>query len=191
MRAMSRVISRFSPGDPYRQEDITDLNRALVATGLVSQVSITPQPGTSDEVVDLDVHLGKAPVHTIAGEVGYGTGEGARVEASWQHRGFFPPEGALTVRGVLGQQEQSVTATVRWGNFGHRDRVLNVSLSAARTSINRLTRQRPPELAAIWSGRPISSSRRTGPGRSARSCGSSDEQRFLWQLARRPGAAPM
>jgi translocation and assembly module TamA len=125
------VISRFSPGDPYRQEDMTDLNRALVATGLVSQVSITPQPGASDEVVDLDVHLGKAPVHTIAGEVGYGTGEGARVEASWQHRNFFPPEGALTVRGVLGQQEQSVTATVRWGNFGHRDRVLNVSLSAA------------------------------------------------------------
>lgn len=125
------VISRFSPGDPYRQEDMTDLNRALVATGLVSQVTITPQPGASDEVVDLDVHLGKAPVHTIAGEVGYGTGEGARVEASWQHRNFFPPEGALTVRGVLGQQEQSVTATVRWGNFGHRDRVLNVSLSAA------------------------------------------------------------
>jgi translocation and assembly module TamA len=125
------VISRFSSGDPYRQDDMTDLNRALVATGLVSQVSITPQPGASDEVVDLDVHLGKAPVHTIAGEIGYGTGEGARVEASWQHRNFFPPEGGLTIRGVLGQQEQSATATVRWGNFGHRDRVLNVSLSAA------------------------------------------------------------
>ncbi|MBO9671111.1 MAG: BamA/TamA family outer membrane protein [Sphingobium sp.] len=125
------VISRFSQGDPYRQADLTDLNRALVATGLVSQVSITPQPGANDETVDLDIKLGKAPVHTIAGEVGYGTGEGMRVEASWQHRNFFPPEGALTVRGVLGQQEQSATATVRWGNFGRRDRVLNVELSAA------------------------------------------------------------
>ncbi|HEY1124519.1 MAG TPA: BamA/TamA family outer membrane protein [Sphingobium sp.] len=125
------VISRFSAGEPYRQADMTDLNRALVATGLVSQVSITPQPGANDETVDLDIKLGKAPLHTIAGEIGYGTGEGARIEASWQHRNFFPPEGALTLRGVLGQQEQSATATVRWGNFGKRDRVLNVELSAA------------------------------------------------------------
>jgi len=125
------VISRFSPGDPYNQEDIVDLNRALVATGLVSQITITPRPGATDGLVDLDLHLGRAPVHTIAGELGYGTGEGLRVEASWQHRNFFKPEGALTLRGVLGQQEQSVTASMRRANFGRRDRVLNVELSAA------------------------------------------------------------
>jgi translocation and assembly module TamA len=125
------VIGRFKPGDPYDQDDIADLNRALVATGLVSQVSITPAPGADDQLVDLDIKLGKAPVHTIAGEVGYGTGEGMRVEASWQHRNFFKPEGALTLRGVLGQQEQSITATLRRANFGKRDRVLNVELSAA------------------------------------------------------------
>lgn len=125
------VISRFAPGDPYRQEDIADLNRALVATGLVSQVTITPKEGANGELVDLDLTLGKAPVHTIAGELGYGTGEGARLELSWQHRNFFPPEGALTLRGVLAQQEQSVTATLRRANFGKRDRVLNVELNAA------------------------------------------------------------
>jgi len=124
-------IARFSAGDPYEQTDIADLDRALVATGLVSQVTITPEPGATDQLVDLDIKLGKAPVHTISGEVGYGTGEGFRVEASWQHRNFFPPEGALTLRGVLGQQEQSATATIRWANFGSRDRVLNLSLSAA------------------------------------------------------------
>ncbi len=70
-------------------------------------------------------------MHTIAGEVGYGTGEGLRVEASWQHRNFFPPEGTVTLRGVLGQQEQSITATLRRANFGRRDRVLNLELTAA------------------------------------------------------------
>ncbi len=125
------VIGRFAPGDPYNQEDMVDLNRALIATGLVSQITITPKPGATDELVDLDLHLGRAPVHTIAGEIGYGTGEGARVEASWQHRNFFPPEGTITLRGVLGQQEQSVTATLRRANFGRRDRVLNLELSAA------------------------------------------------------------
>ncbi|MBO9574943.1 MAG: BamA/TamA family outer membrane protein [Sphingobium sp.] len=125
------VISRFSPGDPYRQSDIADLNRAIVATGLVSQVTITPQPGATNETVDLALNLARAPVHTIAGELGYGTGEGARAEVSWQHRNFFPPEGALTLRGVLAQQEQSFTATFRRGNFGIRDRVLNAEISAA------------------------------------------------------------
>src|SRR5690606_26092313 len=117
------VISRFSPGQPYKQSEIADLNSALIATGLVSQVSITPQDGTDAETVDLDIRLAAAPPRTVAGEIGYGTGEGFRVEASWQHRNFFPPEGALTVRGVVGQQEQSLTATVRRNNFGKRDRV--------------------------------------------------------------------
>ncbi len=125
------VISRFSAGDPFRQSDIADLNRALVATGLVAQVTITPEPGAEEDRVDLAVTLGKAPVHTIAGELGYGTGEGFRAEASWQHRNFFRPEGALTLRGVLAEQEQSFTATLRRANFGERDRVLNADASIA------------------------------------------------------------
>ncbi len=125
------VISRFEPGDPYKQEDIADLNRALVATGLVSQVSITPRAGESPDIVDLELRLAKAPPRTIAGEIGYGTGEGLRLETSWQHRNFFPPEGGLTLRGVLAEQEQSISATLRRANFGRRDRVLNIELSAA------------------------------------------------------------
>jgi translocation and assembly module TamA len=125
------IISRFAKGDPYRQSDIADLNRAIVATGLASQVTITPQEGATDETVNLALTLTKAPPHTIAGEIGYGTGEGFRAEASWQHRNFFPPEGALTLRGVLAEQEQSFTATVRRNNFGMRDRVLNAELSIA------------------------------------------------------------
>jgi translocation and assembly module TamA len=125
------VISRFRPGEPYNQSDITDLNRALIATGLVSQVTITPEEGKNSETVDLAVSMAPAPPRTISGEIGYGTGEGARVEASWQHRNFFPPEGGITLRGVVGTQEQSLTATFRRNNLGRRDRVLNVELSAA------------------------------------------------------------
>jgi len=125
------VISRFSPGAPFRQSDLTDLNSALIATGLVSQVTITPEEGKDEETVDLAITLAPAPPRTVAGEIGYGTGEGFRVEGSWQHRNFFPPEGALTVRAVLGTQEQSLTAILRRNNFGKRDRVLNVEVGAA------------------------------------------------------------
>jgi len=128
------IIARFWPGEPYNQSDITDLNRALVATGLVSQVSIAPEEGKDAQTVDLAISMMPAPPRTIAGEIGYGTGEGARIEASWQHRNFFPPEGAVTFRGVLGTQEQSVSAVLRRNNFGKRDRVLNAEVVAANVN---------------------------------------------------------
>ena len=48
-----------------------------------------------------------------------------RAEASWQHRNFFNPEGALTLRGVAGTQEQLAAVSFRRNNFTRRDQVLN------------------------------------------------------------------
>src|SRR3546814_4151971 len=110
-------IARFDPGDPYQTSEVTDLRRALIATGLISSVTLTPQDAGDGKTVDLNVALERAPPRTVAGEVGYGTGEGFRVEASWQHRNFFPPEGAMTFRGVVGTQEQSLSAIYRRNNF--------------------------------------------------------------------------
>ena len=70
-------------------------------------------------------------MRTIAGEIGYGTGEGVKVEASWQHRNFFNPEGALTVRGVAGTQEQLASVSLRRSNFRQRDQVLTALISAS------------------------------------------------------------
>ncbi|MET0239800.1 MAG: autotransporter assembly complex family protein [Sphingobium sp.] len=132
-------IARFSPGDPYRQSEITDLQRALVATGIVGSADVKPQAAATPGEVDLSVALTKAPLRTIAGEIGYGTGEGARAEVSWQHRNIFPPEGALTLRGVVGTQEQTAAATFRRSNFHRRDRVLNGQV--AISNINRAAYQ--------------------------------------------------
>jgi translocation and assembly module TamA len=125
------VIARFDEGDRYNQPDVDDLRRALVATGLVGSVEVTPVPRQNGEVIDLDVKLTPAPMRTIAGELGYGTGEGFRAEASWQHRNFFNPEGALTVRGVAGTQEQGASLTFRRNNWLRRDQVLNAQFLAS------------------------------------------------------------
>ena len=124
-------IARFDPGDTYMASDVEDLRRAIVATGLVSSVSLTPKDAGDGEHVDLDVAMRPAPLRTIAGELGYGTGEGYRAEVSWQHRNLFPPEGAATVRGVIGTQEQTASFTYRRSNFKRRDNVLTglVSIS--------------------------------------------------------------
>ena len=124
-------IARFERDDPYKASDVEDLRSAIVATGLVSSVTLTPKDAGDGEHVDLAVDVRPAPLRTIAGELGYGTGEGYRAAVSWQHRNLFPPEGAVTLRGVLGTQEQTASFTYRRNNFRERDHVLTglVSIS--------------------------------------------------------------
>ncbi len=128
-------IARFKKGDMYERSEVDDLRRALIATGLVASVDTRVVPRGGGELVDIAVHMEPAPYRTIAGEFGYGTGEGVRLEASWQHRNFFNPEGALTLRGVAGTQEQLAAVTLRRNNFRRRDQVLTAQLSAS--NINR------------------------------------------------------
>lgn len=129
-------IARFRPGETYRRSLAFDLRRAILATGLVSSVTLTPretappqgdQPGT----VAMDVAIQRGKLRTIAGAAGYGSLEGFRIEASWEQRNFFPPEGLLRIRGIAGTQEQLGGVTVRFNNFRARDQVLAFDAYAA------------------------------------------------------------
>lgn len=132
-------IARFRKGDPYRLSQIEDYRRAILATGLVSSVTVTPRETTPPEgdrpgIVELDTSLAKAPLRTIAGAAGYDSGDGPRVELSWEHRNLFPPEGMLRVRGILGTKEQLAGITLRKNNFQGRDRVMTYDLYTSRTN---------------------------------------------------------
>lgn len=121
------VIRRYKPGEVYDSRKVDDLRKALVATGLFSSVAVDPvrtneagPDGT--EYVDLHVEQAAGPPRTLAGEVGYGTGQGFRAEGTWTHRNLFPPEGALIAGVVAGTQEQGVSGTFRRSNAGKRDK---------------------------------------------------------------------
>ncbi len=128
------VLRRYKPGQIYDSRAVDDLREALIATSLFSTVSVEPvrtgKPGPDEtEVVDLLVRQNPGRPRTIAGELGYSTGQGIRLTGSWTHRNLFPPEGALIVSGVAGTQEQGLTTTFRRSNAGQRDKT--VQLSAA------------------------------------------------------------
>jgi translocation and assembly module TamA len=133
------IIARFKRGDQFKQSRIDDLRRALVATTLVANADIRLVPVQGGRVVDVDVRLEPAPQHTIAGELGYGTGQGARVEASWTDRNFFNPEGAVTLRGIAGTTEQLLGVQFRRSNFVQRDQTLNIQLSASHQKFDAYT----------------------------------------------------
>jgi len=129
-------IARFDTGDTYQRSLELDLRRAIIATGLVSTATVTkretraPQGDAPGEVT-IDVDLQKAKVRTIAGAIGYGTEEGVRFEASWEHRNFFPPDGAVKIRGIVGTREQLAGIGFKRNNFRARDQILNVDVYAS------------------------------------------------------------
>lgn len=127
-------IARFAPGDLYSTGMVDDLRRALVQTGLVSRVQLTPVEADDPELVDLAVEMEPAPPRTISGEIGYSTGEGARVEVGWEHRNLFRPEGALALRGILGTDDQFASVSIRRSNFLSRDQLLTAQLFAGNTN---------------------------------------------------------
>ncbi|CAD7338121.1 hypothetical protein FIM10_09110 [Sphingomonadales bacterium 56] len=128
-----KVISRFKPGELYDSRKVDDLRRALVATGLFSSIAVDPvgtnEPGPDGtEYVDLHVDQEAGPPRTLAGELGYGTGQGFRAEGTWTHRNLFPPEGALIAKVIAGTQEQGVSGTFRRSNAGKRDKTFQAGV---------------------------------------------------------------
>ena len=132
-------IARFKPGELYRKSLETDLRRAVLATGLVSSVTITPREaappvGDAPGEVALDVAFERAPLRTLTGGIGYGTEDGIKAEASWEHRNLLPPEGALRLRGIVGTRELLANVGFKRNNFLGRDQVLFFDLFASDIS---------------------------------------------------------
>ncbi len=133
------VLARFHRGQLYDSRLVDDLREALIATSLFSTVSVEPvrtgetaPDGT--EYVNLLVRQQAGKPRTIAGELGYSTGEGIKLQASWTHRNLFPPEGALILSGIAGTQEQELGVTFRRSNAGRRDRTVQLTLAADHTT---------------------------------------------------------
>ena len=128
-------IARFDPGDPYRRTLVDDLRKAILATSLVSAVTLElrekakPQ-ANAPGLIDIEVGMVKAPQRTIAGLIGIASGEGFRIEGSWEHRNFFPPEGLVRARVVAGTREQLLGFSIRKSNFRSRDQTLTGDLFA-------------------------------------------------------------
>ncbi|MFN3806285.1 BamA/TamA family outer membrane protein [Asticcacaulis sp.] len=122
-----RVLSRFDSGDLYDSRQVDDLRQALSATGLFASVAVEPvlteqknPDGTA--VVDLKVTQNAGRPRTLAGDIGFSTGQGLRTELNWTHRNFRPPEGALIASVIAGTQEQGLGVSFRRSNAKRRDR---------------------------------------------------------------------
>jgi translocation and assembly module TamA len=133
------LLRRFETGELYDSRLVDDLRAALVATGLLSTVAV--EPLESEETApdgtpyaDLLIRQEAGPPRTLAVSAGYATGQGFRAEGSWTHRNMFPPEGALSVSGVVGTLEQSLGVSYNRANAGRRDLNFELALSGLHSN---------------------------------------------------------
>src|SRR5690349_8028064 len=131
------ILARFHRGDLYDRRRVDDLREAMVATRLFTTVSAEPvltgqtaEDGT--QYVNILVRQDAGPARSLDVSAGYSTGEGLRLEAAWEHRNLFPPEGALRVAGILGTQEQNLSIRFRRNDWKQRDRALLLQLDTGR-----------------------------------------------------------
>jgi translocation and assembly module TamA len=131
------ILARFHRGDLYDRRKVDDLREAMVATRLFSTVSAEPvltgqSADDGAQYVNILVRQDAGPARSIDASAGYDTGQGLRLEAAWEHRNLFPPEGALRIAAILGTQEQNLSIRFRRNDWGQRDRVLLFQLDTGR-----------------------------------------------------------
>lgn len=135
------ILRRFNKDDLYDSRKVDDLRAALIATGLLSTVSVEPVPGEGVApdgmpYADLLVRQEAAPPRSLTASAGFGTGQGFRAEGSWTHRNLFPPEGALRAAALLGTKEQAASIAFDRANAGRRDRKIEISFSALHSNFD-------------------------------------------------------
>jgi translocation and assembly module TamA len=131
------ILARFHRGDLYDRRKVDDLREAMVATRLFRTVSAEPvltgqAADDGAQYVNILVRQDAGPARSLDASAGYDTGQGLRLEAAWEHRNLFSPEGALRVAAILGTQEQNLSIRFRRNDWGQRDRALLFQLDTGR-----------------------------------------------------------
>jgi translocation and assembly module TamA len=131
------VLARFKRGALYDSRKVDDLREAMVATGLFRTVAAEPvrtgetAPDGTD-YVNVRIRQVAGPSHSISGTAGYATGEGFKVQGTWEAMNMFPPEGALEVTAIAGTQDQGLQIAFKRSNAGQRDRTFLLQAEADR-----------------------------------------------------------
>ena len=139
------VLARFQRGDLYDRRKVDDLREAMVATGLFRTVSAEPVL-TGETAPRTAPNMSTSSSARTRGRRARSTpppatrpARGFRLEATWEHRNLFPPEGALRVAGDRRHPgAESARSRFRRNNWGQRDRALLLQVEAGRPRFRRL-----------------------------------------------------
>jgi translocation and assembly module TamA len=133
--AFAARAATWKPGDYFDPERLQQLRRDLASTGAFSVVGtkLAPQAG-ADGLTDVIISLEEAKPRVLELGVGWSTTEGVGLEAEWTRRNVTRRADSLSVRTVLGEEQQSLTAELKRPNAFGPGRAVQVSSGVSHDS---------------------------------------------------------
>lgn len=113
--SIARNLSPVKPGQPYRQQDMLDYQRALEVSGYFAQATVRIEPDpTLAAAVPIQVEVVERKEKLFSVGVGVSTDTGARVQASWLHRDVLDRGMRLKLDARLETIRQTAAAELAW-----------------------------------------------------------------------------
>ena len=133
--AFAARAAPWKPGDYFDPEKLQQLRRDLASTGAFSVVTtrLAPEPGL-DGLTEVTLALEEAKPRVLELGVGWSTTEGLGLEAEWTRRNITRRADSLSVRTVLGEDQQSLTAELTRPNAFGPGRAVQVSTGVSHDS---------------------------------------------------------
>jgi outer membrane protein insertion porin family len=101
LRVSERLVQRellLKPGSVYRQSRLQESEERLYETGLFSEAQVSPQPDSTNSLMEFFVRVRGRKQRWLDAGVGSGTQERLRFEGEWGHRNL----GKHGLQGMLG-----------------------------------------------------------------------------------------
>ena len=126
-------LAPWREGDTYDPDDVAELERRLLDTGVYDSVTVALAPAaqaTPEGLRPIVVSLADRPRRVLELGAGFSTSEGAGVEAEFNRFNQFGRGDTLTARGVLAQIERRLAAELSLPHFRRANRTLRIGAEA-------------------------------------------------------------
>ena len=126
-------LAPWAQGDVYDPDDVGELERRLLDTGVYDSVTVAlapPAQTTADGLRPVVVSLADRPRRTIEAGAGYSTSEGIGVEAELNRYNQLGRGDTLTLRAALAQIDRRVAGELALPHFTRANRTLRLGAEA-------------------------------------------------------------
>jgi len=128
--AWVRRLAPWKPGDAYDPDDVAELERRLLDTGVYDSVTVALEPAAKTTAAGLRpvlVSLADRPPHTIELGFGYSTSEGAGMDARWTRYNRLHRADTTSVTLKLANLEQRLEGQVSLPHWRKPQRTLTLT----------------------------------------------------------------
>jgi len=128
-----RRLAPWTPGEPYKPDEVAELERRLLDTGVYDSVTVAlarADRATPEGLRPVVVSLAERKRRTIEASASYSTDEGAGVEGRWTRYGFFRRADTLSVLGRLSDLDSRAQVQVSLPHWRRPQQTLEMAAAA-------------------------------------------------------------